>query len=123
MEFKINGKDYDLKFGLRFIRELDNRYKVDYQGLKFGMGVNLAFMGLNQYNPTTLTDIIQASVAHEKSAPKLFQTENAIEEYAEENEGLEQLFEDVLDEMGKSYVVKDSLKKFKEEAQTDPIGD
>lgn len=116
MEFNVNGKERELRFGLRFIRELDELYKVDYEGIKFGMGVNLAYLGLNQYNPTTLVDVITASMAHNSNAPKLRSVENAIENYAEENDGLDQLFEDVLDEMGKSPVVKDSLKRFKETA-------
>lgn len=118
MDFTINGKEYVLKFGMRFIRELDKEYKVDYQGMKFGMGVNLAYMGLNQLNPTTLADIIKASVAHEKSAPKLVEIEESIEDYAEENEGLETLFTNISEELGKSYVVKDSLKAFKNQAAT-----
>lgn len=118
MKFTIAGKEYELKFGLRFIRELDKVYKVDYQGLEFGMGVNLAFMNLNQYNPTALVEVIKAAVSHESSPPKLNKIEEAIEDYAEENDGLKALFEDVLDELGKSAVVKDTLKQFKAMAKT-----
>lgn len=117
MKFTIAGKEYDLKFGLKFIRELDKVYKVDYQGLEFGMGINLAFMNLNQYNPTALTEVIKAAVSHESSAPKERQIEEAIEDYADEHDGLEQLFEDVLEELGKSKVVKDTVKRFRENAQ------
>lgn len=117
MEFKIADKEYQLKFGIKFIRELDKIYKVDYQGMKFGMGVNLAFMNLNQYNPTALAQVISAAVSHEQSPPKIYQVDNAIEDYALENDGLSTLFEDLLDELGKSPVAKDTLKVFKKNAK------
>ena len=118
MKFKIAGKEYELKFGLKFIRTLDEVYRVDYEGLEFGMGVNLAFMNLNQYSPSALAEVIKASVAHESSPPKIYQIDEAIEDYAEENDGLGELFEEVLDELGKSKVIKDTLKQFKQHAQT-----
>ncbi|MBN6890084.1 tail assembly chaperone [Cytobacillus horneckiae] len=120
MEFKINEKMYQLKFGIKCIRELDKFYKVDYQGMEFGMGVNLAFMNLNQYNPTALAQVITAAIAHEPSPPKIYQIDTAIEEYAVENDGLKSLFEEVLDELGKSPVAKDTLKTFKEKGKVDP---
>lgn len=119
MKFKIANKDYDLKFGLKFIRQLDEVYKVDYQGLEFGMGINLAFMNLNQYNPTALVEVIKAAVSHESSPPKLKQIEESVEDYADDNDGLGKLFEEFLSELGKSKVVKDTLKQFKETAKTE----
>ena len=116
MQFTIAGKEYELKFGIHFIREIDQVYKVDYQGMEFGMGVNLAFMNLLQYNPVALVEVIRAAVSHESSPPKLKKIEEAVEEYAEENDGLGELFEGLIDELGKSKVVKDTLKKFREEA-------
>lgn len=117
MDLTINGKDYELKFGLKFIRQLDKVYKVDYQGLEFGMGVNLAFMNLNQYNPTALVEVINAALSHHSSTPKFNKIEEKIEDYAEENDGLGKLFEELLEELGKSAVVKDTLKQFKAMAQ------
>ena len=36
---KINGKEYDLHFGIDFIREMDKRYEVNGNGVSFGMGI------------------------------------------------------------------------------------
>lgn len=115
MEFKIGKKSYQLKFGLKAIRELDKEYKVDYQGLEFGMGVNLAFLNLNQKNPTALVEVISAAVSHENVRKDSVET--AIEDYAEENNGLGKLFNEILEEMGKSAVIKDTLKEFKNQAK------
>ena len=117
MLFEIAGKEYELKFGLKFIRELDKAYTVNYEGLEFGMGVNMAYTGLLQYNPSTLAEVIKAATAHLSSSPRINQIDEAIEQYAEENDGLDQLFEDVIEELGKSKVTKTTIEKFKATAK------
>lgn len=116
MEFTVNDKEYDLKFGLAFVRQLDEKFKVDYQGVEFGMGVNLANVGLTQLNPATLSDVIKAAATHSGKAPKQHDVDNALDDYADEHDGLEGLFEEVTAEMGKSSTIKASIKKFEEMA-------
>ena len=108
MEFVINGKERELKFGIGFIRKLDDVYKVDYNGIEFGMGLNMANIQLQQFNPTALSEVIQAAV---RGVTSQKQVDEALEDYAEENDGLGDLFEQVIKEMGKSAIVKDSLKR------------
>ena len=108
MEFVINGKERELKFGIGFIRKLDEVYKVDYNGIEFGMGLNMANIQLQQFNPTALSEVIQAAV---RGVTSQKQVDEALENYAEENNGLGDLFEQVIEEMGKSAIVKDSLKR------------
>ena len=108
MELEINGKIRELKFGIGFIRKLDEIYKVDYNGIEFGMGLNMANVQLQQYNPSALSDVICAAV---KGNVSQRQVDEAIEEYADENDGLGDLFESIIEEMGKSTIVKDSLKR------------
>ena len=81
MQLKIGSKDVKLKFGMKFCRELDKVYRVDYQGLEFGMGVNLAFMNLNQSNPVALAEVVKAATAHEGYSTD--DIDDAIERYAE----------------------------------------
>src|SRR5690606_39117471 len=109
MEFLINGKEYELKFGLAFIRQLDVKFKVDYQGLEFGMGINLAHMGLKQLNPVTLSDVIKAAATHSGKAPKQADVDTALDEYAEEKDGLDQLFDEIIEAMGKSPAIKGTV--------------
>lgn len=112
MEFAINGKKFELKFGMKFARELDKIYKVDYQGLQFGMGINMAFMGIQQKNPTTLTDVIKAAISHHDVVPSVNDIDEALEQYAEENDGFDKLFADLAEVLGKSAVVKSTIKSF-----------
>lgn len=116
MKFTISGKEYDLKFGMKFIRQLDLVNKIDYQGMEFGMGLHLTYMGLLQYNPIAVSDTIKAAVSHEENV-KLKLIDEAIEDYAEENDGLDDLFEDLKEEMGKSKVVKTTLKHIEQNAR------
>lgn len=111
MEFKVKEKTYELKFGLAFIRQLDEKFKVNYQGMEFGMGVIQAMAGLQQYNPTTLADVLKAAATHSGKAPKQYDVDEALDEYAEENDGLEDLFKEIIEELGKSKTVKATLDK------------
>jgi hypothetical protein len=119
MNFKIGSQDVKLKFGVKFCRLLDEKYKIDYQGMEFGMGVMYANMGLAQKNVTVLADVIRAGTKEEHSQDSI---DEAIEEYAEKEGGLKKLFEQVEVEMGKSPVVQETVKAFKsaQGGQTNP---
>lgn len=108
MLFEINGKERELKFGIGFIRKLDEVYKAEVSGVSFGMGLNMANVHLQQFNPSALSEVIHAAV---KGNVSLKQVDDAVEEYADEHGGLGNLFDEVLSEMGKSTIVKDSLKR------------
>ncbi|MDY0394792.1 tail assembly chaperone [Virgibacillus halophilus] len=110
MEMKINGKDVKLKFGVKFCRIMDEKHKIDYEGMQFGMGVVNALLGLEQKNVSVLSDIIDAAT---KSEYHQDDVDDAIEDYAEREGGLKKLFEQVKSEMGKSPVVQETEKAFK----------
>ena len=116
MKFTIAGKEYELKFGMKFIRQIDIANKIDYQGMEFGMGLHMSYMGLLQYNPLVISDIIKAAVAHEENV-KLKDIDAAVEDYAEENDGLDELFDDLKEGLGKSKVVKTTLKHIEQNAR------
>lgn len=108
MEFMINGKERELRFGIGFIRKLDEAYTVEMNGIPFGMGLTMASAQLAQYNPTALSEVIRSAV---KGNVSLRDVDGAIEDYAMEHGGLGELFEQVVEEVGKSPVAKDTMKK------------
>lgn len=118
MEFKIGHKNYELKFGVKCVRELDKVYKIDREGLEFGMGVNLAFIQLQTKSISGLSDIIKAAISHIDSAPNINKVDEALEVYADENDGFSKLFDEIKEAMGKSPVMKETLKDFQEKAKT-----
>ncbi len=121
MKFTIAGKEYELKFGMKFIRQLDIANKIDYQGMELGMGLHLTYMGLLQYNPVVISDIIKAAVSHEENV-KIRDVDKAIEQYAEDNDGLDELFVDLKEELGKSKIVKATLKHIEQNARVQQPG-
>lgn len=110
MEIEINGKLRELKFGIGAIRKLDAVYQLEMEGIQFGAGLMMASAQLQQYNPTALSEVIRCAAT---GNPSTRQVDNAIEKYAEENDGLGELFDEVIDELGKSPVAKDTTQRLK----------
>lgn len=109
MEITIGGKERELRFGVGFVRKLDDVYRANVKGIEFGAGLVIANMQLAQMNPATLSDVIQAAVSGKKVTTR--QVDVFVDDYAEEHGGLKSLFEEIEEEMGKSLVVKDTLKQ------------
>jgi hypothetical protein len=119
MKFKINGAERQLEFGMKFINVLDKLYQVNYQGMQFGMGVNMAYMYLQQYNPSCIPNIIIAALSHEKNQVTTEEIEAAMVEFAIDNDGLEKLFDGLADELGKSPLLKATIKRFQQQARAE----
>lgn len=109
MQFKIKDENAKLKFGVKFVRLMDEKYQIDFQGMEFGMGVMFAQMGLDQRSVPTLSDIIHAATKGEYLQEEV---DEAVDEHAEK-EGLKKLFKQVEDELGKSPVVQETIKALK----------
>jgi hypothetical protein len=118
MNFKINGVERQLEFGMKFINVLDRLYQVSYQGMQFGMGVNMAYMYLQQYNPSCIPNIVIAALSHEKNKVTTEEIEAAMVEFAIDNDGLEKLFEELSAELGNSPLLKATIKRFQQQAKT-----
>ena len=106
MRFKIKGEEVKLKMGIKFIRLLDEIYRIDYQGLDFGMGVMYAQIGLNQKSVPTLSDVIRCGLGNEFTQDEV---DEAVENFAEED-SLSKLFEQVEQALGKSKVVQETME-------------
>lgn len=114
MNLTIEGKEYQLEFGLGFIRELDKSYTIKADGMEFGMGVESAVSYLAMENPTVLFEIIKAGTNHLKSKPSNADIELFLVEHAEKGT-LEKLFKDVQEAMAEAPFLKLKIKRFKEE--------
>ena len=106
MKFKIKGEETKLKMGIKFIRLLDEIYRIDYQGLDFGMGVMYAQIGLNQKSVPTLSDVIRCGLGNDFTQDEV---DEAVENFAEED-SLSKLFEQVEQALGKSKVVQETME-------------
>lgn len=114
MELKIGGKEYELRFGIKFINELDNTYKQNMDGAEFGMGIEMLNAYLEMGRPTALYNAILAGTAHLKSKPSRNKVEEYLEELAmQEDEAYEQLFDQMKEEIEQAPFLKRALKNMK----------
>lgn len=107
-QIEINGKKYDLHFGIDFIREMDKRYEVKGNGVAFGMGVQSAVIYLQDMNPVIIADIILSATHTLKSIPSLIDIEAWIEE---QGDNLEKVFEDFLSALKNAPMTKLKVAK------------
>lgn len=103
MEFKINGENKKLNFGVRFVVELDETEKYRAEGIEFGMGLMLTRQKLEMGNLGALAKIIKYSL--HKDNHTLNEVYDALDEYAEEHD-LEVLIEKIEGELKNSNAVR-----------------
>lgn len=115
MNIEINGRERQLRFDLNFIRNLNEVFQAEASGMKVPMGVTLATMQLNMGDYSALSDVIRCALNNSISQKDI---DNVIEELAEIDE-TDGLLAEVIEEMGKSSVVKKQLKKAEEQSQAE----
>lgn len=109
MELTINDKKYKTNFGIGFVFKLNAGFGVNVKGVDMGMGLNKAVIGLRQYDPTVLSNVLYYAMVNEGSHP----TQAQLNTYLEQDADVEKLFADTLKEMNESNVLKPALKNLK----------
>jgi len=108
MQVKINNKEVELKFGVKFVRELDKVAGLDVKGASFGMGLTKSIPALNTADPAVLADVIYSAASTNKAfRPSQDDVDNFIDDY---DGDLEKLFDDVTKEMSAANAIKVALK-------------
>lgn len=107
MNITIDNKDYELKFGLKFIRELDKNHSQTEGGVTFGTGVQYAVGFLHEGNPIVLPEVIKAALAHTEVKPN----DDAIDTWVESQDDLEKVFTDFLEQLKTTPVTKRTALK------------
>lgn len=107
MQIKIKNNEYNLNFGVRFVRELDKVAGVtlNQNGVKqsFGMGVTRNIIPLRQYDPATLATVLKCATWDNVKRPN----QKEIDDFIDNPEtDLEKLFDDVLAEMDQANAIK-----------------
>lgn len=107
MIVQINGTEYELHFGIKFVRELDKAHHIDHEGLQFGAGVEMLYPLLVNGNPTALSEIIWTATNTEKARPTLQQ----IDEYLESLDDLDSLISEVSSELKNGKMTRKQVQK------------
>lgn len=110
MELEINKKPYEFKFGVKFVREVDKEMPVEREGMKFGLGLAARVIPeLQSGNISTLSKVLYLASRTEKD--KLSQSD--LDDYVDDCEDIEKLFDKVLKELSESNAGKLAMKTFK----------
>lgn len=107
MQFKVQNKEQELRFGVGFVRRLDKKYFTAREGIEFGIGLHLTYPMLAARNITILSDIIRCALPGTVSE---LSVDNAIDKYADENDGLGTLFDEVIEGLKTSNSLKDTIQ-------------
>lgn len=106
MDFKIDGKDLELNFGVRFVAALDELETIDANGIKFGMGLMITEPKLEMGSIGALSNVI-ISALHKHPRATLDKVFDTLDEIVD-NDKLEELFDEVDAELKNSNAVRSS---------------
>lgn len=104
MNLKLNGTDYRVKFGVGFVRELDKKYyTLNKTGtIKFGLGIESQVPFLLSGDLVVLSEFLFLGTCTEEKRP----TQGEIDEYIDQLENAEPLFDEVIRELKESNATR-----------------
>ncbi|WP_461241131.1 tail assembly chaperone [Paucilactobacillus sp. N302-9] len=109
MQLEFNGKVYTEKFGIKFLRELNKKYKVEQDGMEFGVGLQGLLVELFANNVVSLIDAL--SLANQTEKVKF--TQDQLIDAIENGEiDVEKLYDEVLSALKESNMTKMTVKNF-----------
>lgn len=106
MQVKINGKDYELNFGIRWVLLMNQKHNITQNGLSQGMGINQAVASLSQYDPIGLSEILLNATWINKERP----TSADIDHYLDTDADVKKLCDSVLKEIETANATKAQVK-------------
>lgn len=103
MILKIKDKEYRVKFGVGFVRELDKKYYVQGNtSVKYGLGVETQVPNLLTGDPVALAEFLYLGTYAEEKRP----SQAEVDAYIDEAEGMETLFDEVIEELRRSNATR-----------------
>lgn len=106
MQVKINGKDYELNFGIRWVLLMNQKHNITLNGLSQGMGINQAVASLRQYDPVGLSEILLNATWINKDRP----TSADIDHYLDTDADIKKLCDEILKEIETANATKAQAK-------------
>lgn len=112
MNITVNGTDYKIRFGIGFVRAMDEKYFVKTQtGIKFGMGLETKIPILLGGDPVTLAEFLYEGTCTEEKRP----SQEEIDDYLDTVEDMNALFDEVVEELKKQNATKMKTLQFEKD--------
>lgn len=111
MILNINGHKVEFRAGIRFLEELDRKYKMEQEGFKVDFGLNQLYINFTMDSYPTLKYAIWAGTRTDKEYKP---TLEEVEEFIENHEDIEQLFEKIKQEVRESNMTKKAWANMEE---------
>lgn len=103
MVINIKDTDYEVKFGIGFVRELDKKYFINNaNGTPFGVGLETRLPLILINDPIALSEFLYTGTCTEKKRPSQID----VDDYIDNVEDIEALFTEVIDELKKQNATK-----------------
>ena len=107
MVINIKNNDYEVCFGIAFVRALDEKYYVQSKtGIKFGTGMETRIPLLLTYDPITLSEFLYLGTCTEKKRP----SQMDVDAYVDQVEDIDALFDEVIQELKKQNATKKKME-------------
>ncbi|CYU11973.1 hypothetical protein HO609_02340 [Streptococcus suis] len=113
MQLEIKGKTYQVKFGTKFVTEMDKRHTMKDERGEFGMGLETTAPFLLARKITTLAEYLYVGTVTEKPRPSF----DAVCDYLDEVEDIEAVFLEVEKELENSNASKLFIANLKRELE------
>ena len=105
LELTINGQVYQFNAGIGFMRKMNQRASVNYEGTNLKRDTGLAYLVADLMDGDIETLLLTLDAMNEGKDPRL--TRKQIEDFLEdENTDIDKVFQDVLDFLKKSNCTK-----------------
>ena len=95
MTVTIDGTDYEIRFGIGFVRNLDKKYERTEHGTTFGLGLESTIPFLLTDNVLVLSELIYEGTCHLKKRP----TQAQVDAYIDNCEDIDALLSEVKEEL------------------------
>ncbi|MBD5431625.1 MAG: hypothetical protein HDR41_04055 [Lactobacillus sp.] len=107
MQITIDGTNYRLNFGIKFIQLMNDLHHTSQSGMNIGMGLNQATLSLMSQDVIGLAEIIECATWINPKRP----TKDQIYAYLENDDtDITKLFKEIDKELKKSNVTKGTVK-------------
>lgn len=101
MKIEINEKEYDVHFGIGFIRELDKMYfSTGVGGAKFGTGIEVSIPKLQSGDISALQDLLYLGISDKKPSQR------EMDKYIDNHEDIDRLIDEVIEELKNSNAAR-----------------